>query len=249
MPRCLILVTTFSIRGDPCHGSNLLFTPEVHGSAGRSRGSVAGAPCLVLGRADTPARVAVGTCREYGAPMVDALAKMFDQLGGMQKLVAGKTVAIKLNLTGSGSDRLGYVPIGLTQWVHPDVITATVHLLGQAGARRIRLLESAQRTAEPLDEFMLRANWEPRHFTSAAPRVEFENTNFLGSGKKYSRFWVPGGGVMFKGYDLNHSYEDCDVFVSLAKTEGARLGRHYPFHEELFWHHALHDLRRQFTGE
>ena len=24
---------------------------------------------------------------------------------------------------------------------------------------------------------------------------------------------------MFKGYDLNHSYEDCDVFVSLAKLK------------------------------
>jgi hypothetical protein len=49
--------------------------------------------------------------------------------------------------------------------------------------------------------------------------VEFENTNYLGNGKKYSRFWVPGGGLMFKGYDLNHSYEDCDVFVSLAKLK------------------------------
>jgi len=189
------------------------------GALGAAAGAWLARPALSWARADTPPRVAVGTCREYGPPMVDVLAKMFDQLGGLQKLVAGKTVAIKLNLTGSGSDRLGYVPIGLTQWVHPDVITATVRLLGQAGARRIRLLESAQSTAEPLDEFMLQANWEPRRFASAAPRVEFENTNYLGSGKKYSRFWVPGGGVMFKGYDLNHSYEDCDVFVSLAKMK------------------------------
>jgi hypothetical protein len=74
-------------------------------------------------------------------------------------------------------------------------------------------------TTEPLEEFMLQANWEPRDFLSAAPQVEFENTNYLGNGKKYSRFWVPGGGLMFKGYDLNHSYEDCDVFVSLAKLK------------------------------
>ena len=49
---------------------------------------------------------------------------------------------------------------------------------------------------------MLQANWEPRQFLSAASRVEFENTNYLGWGKKYSRFMVPGGGLMFKGYDL-----------------------------------------------
>jgi hypothetical protein len=54
---------------------------------------------------------------------------------------------------------------------------------------------------------------------SAAPRVEFENTNFLGRGKKYTRFMVPGGGHLFKGFDLNHSYEDCDVFVSMTKMK------------------------------
>jgi uncharacterized protein (DUF362 family) len=116
-------------------------------------------------------------------------------------------------------DRLGYQPVGITHWVHPSMVTATVHLLGKAGARRIRLLESPLISTEPLAEFMLRANWEPQEFTSAASRVEFENTNYLGNAKSYSRFWVPGGGLMFKGYDLNHSYADCDVFVSLAKLK------------------------------
>ena len=30
---------------------------------------------------------------------------------------------------------------------------------------------------------------------------------------------VPHGGYVFPAYDLNHSYEDCDVFVSLAKLK------------------------------
>jgi uncharacterized protein (DUF362 family) len=144
---------------------------------------------------------------------------MFDQLGGLQKLVAGKTVAIKLNLTGMAYERLGYEPAGITHWVHPDVVGAAVHLLGKAGARRVRLLESPMGTAEPLEEFMLQAGWEPRDFTRAAPRVEFENTNYFGNVREYARFWVPGGGLMYKGYDLNHSYADCDVFVSLAKLK------------------------------
>jgi len=66
---------------------------------------------------------------------------------------------------------------------------------------------------------MLQANWEPGDFLSAASGVEFENTNYLGKAKHYSRFWVPGGGHMFKAFDLNHSYQDCDVFVSLAKLK------------------------------
>ena len=69
---------------------------------------------------------------------------------------------------------------------------------------------------------MIAAGWQPKDFASAATRVEFENTNFLGSGKTYSRFMVPGGGLMYSGYDLNHSYQDTDVFVSLAKLKEHR---------------------------
>ncbi len=165
------------------------------------------------------APVAIGRCHEYGTEVLPTLRTMFDQLGGLERLVRGKTVAIKLNLTGLANERLRYFRPELTHWTHPVVIGATVSLLGSAGAKRIRLLESPMSTAEDLEEFMLQANWEPRDFLSAAPGVEFENTNYLGQGKNYSRFWVPGGGLMYKGYDLNHSYEDCDVFVSIAKLK------------------------------
>jgi uncharacterized protein (DUF362 family) len=189
------------------------------GALGAAAGVWMARPTMFLARPAPAGRVAVGMCHEYGPQVVDALATMFDQLGGLEKLVRGKTVAIKLNLTGTATMRLRYLPVEMTHWVHPQVIGATVHLLAQAGAGRIRLLESPMSTAEPLPEFMLQAGWDPREFTSAAPHVEFENTNFLGRAKEYSRFWVPGGGLMFKGYDLNHSYRDCDVFVSLAKLK------------------------------
>ena len=192
---------------------------EFVGAMGAAAGAWLARPMMSLARALPASRVAVGTCHEYGPEVTATLAKMFAQLGGVEGLVRGKTVAVKLNLTGTATDRLGYLPAEITHWVHPQVIGATVQLLGRAGARRIRLLESPMATTEPLEEFMLQANWEPRDFSSAAPRVEFENTNYLGYGKKYSRFWVPDGGLMFKGYDLNHSYEDCDVFVSLAKLK------------------------------
>ena len=189
------------------------------GAIGATASAWLARPAMFLARTAPASRVAVGMCHEYGREVLETLGSMFDQLGGLEGLVRGKTVAIKLNLTGDATDRLGYLPAEITHWVHPQVIGATVHLLGKAGAQRIRLLESAMATSEPLEEFMLQANWEPRDFLSAAPQVEFENTNYLGYGKDYSRFWVPGGGLMFKGYDLNHSYEDCDVFVSLAKLK------------------------------
>jgi hypothetical protein len=71
--------------------------------------------------------------------MVTTLANMFYQLGGLQKLVSGKTVAIKINVTGSSTDRFKGMAQGQTYWVQPQVVSATVHLPERAGARRIRL--------------------------------------------------------------------------------------------------------------
>ena len=178
--------------------------------AGSRVGAAASAPT---------ARVAVARCGSYGAELLPALGRMFDQLGGLGRIVKAKTVAIKINLTGMPSYRVGYLLLGDTHYTSPQVIAATVHLIGQAGARRIRLLESPWSTADPVEEYLLQADWEPRDILSSAPTVEFENTNWLGSGKKYSRLVVPYGGYIFPAYDLNHSYEDCDVFVSLTKMK------------------------------
>jgi uncharacterized protein (DUF362 family) len=184
-------------------------------------GMAAGASLLKAQHLPT-SRVAVGLCPEYNHQVVDVFSTLFDQLGGIDSLVRGKTVAIKLNMTGGPGNKLNAMPNQMTHWVHPQVIGAVVYLFGKAGAQRIRLLESAPFGTKPLEEFMLASGWQPKDFASAAPRVEFENTNFLGSGKTYARFMVPGGGLMYAGYDLNHSYRDCDVFVSLAKLKEHR---------------------------
>lgn len=178
-------------------------------------------PARMFAATSVPADpVAVARCSTYGPEIVTTLATMFDQLGGLEKLVGGKTVAIKINVTGSSSERFRGLAQGQTYWVHPQVVSATVHLLGKAGARRIRLLESPTSSKlHTLEEFISQAGWRVSDFTSAATGVELENTNFAGPSKKYTRLYVPGGGLLFKAYDLNRSYEDCDVFISLAKLK------------------------------
>jgi uncharacterized protein (DUF362 family) len=163
--------------------------------------------------------VAVARCRTYGPELVPVMEKMFDQVGGLGRLVAGKTVAMKVNLTGSPKDRLGHLPAESAHWTHPRVIGTTIHLLHKAGARRVRILESSWNTAEPIEETMYEANWDPSLILNAGGIVEMENTNYLGQGRQYHKFTPPDGGYMFKEYWLNHSYEDCDVFVSIAKLK------------------------------
>ena len=182
-------------------------------------GGVGLARLAPFARAAPAATVSIAKCGSYGPELVAALDGMFDQLGGLGRLVNGRTVAVKLNMTGPANVRLGSLPAGVAHWVHPDVIGAVVHLIDRAGARRVRLLESGYASAIPLGEYMYKAGWDPREIVGAGRRVELENTNGLGSGKDYQRFDVPGGGLLFPSYLLNRSFVDCDTFVSLGKLK------------------------------
>ncbi len=177
--------------------------------SGRARGSEGSAPA---------APVAIGRCAGYGDDVPGRLETLFDQLGGIGSLVRGKTVTIKLNLTGGG--RFDALTPGQTHWVHPTVTGACCALFGKAGAKRIRLVESSgRRQGALLEDKMLEGGWDVNALRSAAAIVEFEDTNHLGQGKKYSRLKVSARPLVYPAFDVNHSYEDTDVFVSLAKLK------------------------------
>jgi uncharacterized protein (DUF362 family) len=169
---------------------------------------------------DAPAApVSVAKCASYDEDITAKLATMFDQLGGLEGLVRNKTVTIKLNLTGAPSERVRGLAPALTHYTHPKLVGATAHLMGRAGAKRVNFVESAWATAGPLEDVMLDAGWQVRSLQSAFSGVEFENTNALGKGKRYARLKVPGSPYMYPAYDLNHAYEETDVFVSMAKLK------------------------------
>ena len=92
---------------------------------------------------------------------------MFDQLGGLPRLVQNKTVTIKLNLTGSPALRIQGRALGVTHYTHPKTAAAMTSLLDRAGARRIRFVESCWATAGPLEEYLLESGWNVRSFKSA----------------------------------------------------------------------------------
>jgi len=181
-------------------------------ASGTALGAIAAGPLNAF--APPVSTVSIAKCASY-SEVTARVAAQFDQIGGIGSLVRGKTVAVKLNLTGGGRYP-GYTP-GQTYWVHEGVVGALCHLFGQAGARRVRLLEGTYE-GESLEDKMLDAGWNVKAIRNAAPLVEFEQTNTLGSGKRYSRLKVPKP-YIFPGFDLNHSYEDTDVFVSVAKLK------------------------------
>ncbi len=173
--------------------------------------------------ADTPeapaAPVSIAKCASYDEDVTATLGTMFDQLGGLERLVRNKTVTVKLNMTGSPDQRVNGLAPALTHYVHPKLVGATAYHLGRAGAKRIRFVESPWAYAGPLEDVMLDSGWNPRALLAASKGVEFENTNALGKSKTYSRFMVPGNAYMYPGFDLNRAFEETDVLVSLAKLK------------------------------
>ncbi len=164
--------------------------------------------------------VAVARCKSYGPEYVSALERMFDQLGGIGSLVKGKTVSIKINMTGSGDSRQDYLPTGRTYWTHPRTVGGLIHVLDKAGARRIRVVEGAWLWPGSLEEFMLNRGWDPDLLLKAAPRVDLINTNLPYPGNKpYTRFTVPHGGLIFPAWELSTAYAESDVLISLAKMK------------------------------
>lgn len=181
--------------------------------------AVMGAAPLAAAPSLPTAPVSLAKVPTYDEDLVAVFTRMFDQVGGAGKLVKNKTVTIKLNLTGSPSLRFRGKALGSTHYSHPKTVAAMAHVLHRAGAKRLRFTESAWATSGPLEEYLLDSGWNVRQLLAAAPIIEFENTNALGKGKLYHRFKVPGGGLIFPAYDLNHAYHDTDVFMSMAKLK------------------------------
>lgn len=160
--------------------------------------------------------VAIARSRAYDPKIYDTLKKLADQCGGLGSVVKGKTVALKLNLTGNPS-RFPVKP-DLPYRNEPGTVLALCQLIARAGAKRIRLIESFF-PARQEPELWARYGLDVKAINNCGAKVEWENTNNLGLGRQYVRMKVPGGGLMYPAYDLNHSYQDCDAYVSLSKLK------------------------------
>ena len=167
--------------------------------------------------AGASAVVAITRARAYGSEAATALRESLDLLGGFGSLVGNKTVTVKVNFTGWPIEPLFGRSAGETYVTHGDTALALAQLLSEKGARRIRFVES-EGVALPLEQVVVAAGWDLRAL-QAIPGVEFENTRNLGYGSRYATLLVPDGGRLFSSLELNHSYAETDVFVSLCKMK------------------------------
>jgi len=181
---------------------------------------IAGAASVAMGRAFAavpPASpVAIARCATYDQKMFQTLSGLMNQIGGIGGLVKGKTVAVKLNLTGNVT-RYPVQP-EMPYRNHPATVLAVAQLLSNAGAQRIRIIEAFFPASQEL-ELWARYGLDVKAISNVGCKVEWENTQNLGQAKQYKRLKVPSGGYIFPAFDLNHSFTDCDVYVSLSKLK------------------------------
>src|SRR5881396_885295 len=140
------------------------------------------------------AKVAIASCKTYGSQEIQAAyGQCFDLLGGIGSLVKGKTVTIKINLTGTDFTPFLNRPVGETYMTHEATAAALAAALFKAGAKRIVFVESTQSRAS-LEGTLDLAGWDVKAL-SALGDVQYENTRNLGSGKSYAHIKVPTGGL------------------------------------------------------
>ncbi len=174
------------------------------------------AAALSIAKPAPASAVAIARCRSYNEDLYGKLGLMFDQIGGIGPLVKNKTVAVKLNLTGNPK-RFPIDP-AMPYRNQPDTVLATVRLLAKNGARRVRIIETFFPARQDMD-LWARYGLDLAAINNAGCKVEWENAQNLGQGSKYVRVNVPGGGYVYPAYDLNHSFVDCDAYVSLSKLK------------------------------
>jgi uncharacterized protein (DUF362 family) len=169
---------------------------------------------------DAPASpVAIQRCESYEPKVVreqlDAVLKL---IGGLGDMVRGKTVTLKMNLTGGSAPACGLSAIR-TYHTHPAVVAALCAALADAGAKQIFCVESFY-FREPCEKALTAAEWDVEAIKSAGDqRVTFENTRNRGAWPAYSRLKVPWGGFVYPSFDVNARYEKTDIMISVAKLK------------------------------
>ncbi len=198
-------------------------------------GLIAGLPLVTAAASDATRAVASATGKSAKVPSAPVaiqrcesfepqvfrkkLDAALDLIGGIGSLVRGKTVTIKINLTGMRWDPCCGLPAEQTYITHPSTLAALCAVLSDAGAQRIVVIENYYR-AEPPEKILAEAGWDIAAIQSAGGhRVTFEDVRNRGAWPAYSRFKVPWGGFIYPAFDLNQRFEKTDVFISLSKLK------------------------------
>jgi uncharacterized protein (DUF362 family) len=178
-------------------------------------------PALPNRAAQAPSSpVAIQRCESFEPQLLRRrMDAAFDLIGGLKPLVSGKTVTIKLNLTGMDWKPLYSMPAYETYQTHPATVAALCAALCDAGAKQIVCVENLY-WKRPIEQTLTESGWNlPMIASAGGQKVSYEDTRNRGAFPGYSRFKVPWGGYIYPAFDMNQRFEKTDVLISLAKLK------------------------------
>lgn len=165
------------------------------------------------------APVGIGLCRRYEfAEVRRTLGRLLAEVDGLGRRVRGRRVVVKVNLVNSSEADVAGVPLWLTVTVHPVVAMALGSLLVRDGAREVVFCDQLPFRG-PDDEAFAGYGFRRAEFAQAMDgRVRFENTRNRGPYRDYAMVKVPGG-ELATSWEVNRTYADAEVLVSLTKLK------------------------------
>jgi uncharacterized protein (DUF362 family) len=162
----------------------------------------------------------IALCKRYEfAEVRRELGRIFDELGEVRQLVRRKHVTVKTNLVNTSAEDVAGVPLALTVTVHPVVAMALGNLLVDYGARTVTFCDQLPFRTPDEEAFAGYGFKLPRFNSAMKDRTRFENTRNRGRHKSYALVKVPGGGELASAWEVNRTYVDTDVLVSLTKLK------------------------------
>ena len=175
---------------------------------------------------DTPpgapprALTSVGLCKRYDfAEVRRTLARLFEEIGGVRALVRGRQVTVKTNLVNTSQEDVSGLPVWLGVTVHPVVAMALGSLLTDFGAKRVIFCDQLP-FREPDEQAFLGYGFNLKDFNAVMDgRASFENTRNRGRYATYATIKVTGSPEVATAWEVNRTYVDTDVLVSLAKLK------------------------------
>ncbi len=162
---------------------------------------------------------ALGLCPRYEfAAVRRTLGRMLEELGDVRRLVRRRHVTVKVNLVNTSAEDVAGVPLGLTVTVHPVVALALGSLLVEYGARQVVFCDQLP-FRSPDEEAFTGYGYRLADFRDALDgRVRLENTRNRGRHPTYAWVRVPDG-ELATAWEVNRTYVDTDVLVSLTKLK------------------------------
>jgi uncharacterized protein (DUF362 family) len=159
-------------------------------------------------------------CKRYEfASVKRTLSHLFDQLGDVRRLVKRKHVTVKTNLVNTSAEDLSGIPLWLTVTVHPVVARALGSLLVEYGARQVVFCDQLPFRSLGEDAFE-GYGFRITEFNDALQgRARFQNTRNRGAYRDYALVKVPGECELATAWEVNRTYVDTDVLVSLTKLK------------------------------